>query len=200
VRALLPALGYLCGTVPFGVLWARLAGVDVRRAGSGNIGAANVARTAGMALGLATLAADVLKGALHTVVAQRVGGDALAAATGLAAVLGHVFPVTLGFKGGKGVATALGALAMLAPGAALAGLATFAIAVATFGYVSVGSLLGGVVVPLAALALGAPAPTLAAAAAMAALILVRHRDNLHRLRAGTEPRVRLRKKQAAPGK
>ncbi|MCI0574380.1 MAG: glycerol-3-phosphate acyltransferase, partial [Myxococcaceae bacterium] len=125
---LLLVAGYLCGSVPFGVLVARwLRGVDVRQRGSGNIGATNVARVAGKRLGLVVLLLDALKGAAPVVLARALlpGEAALQAAAGLAAVLGHVFPVWLRLRGGKGVATALGVAAVLVPWAALAGAGVY---------------------------------------------------------------------------
>ncbi|HZP43942.1 MAG TPA: glycerol-3-phosphate 1-O-acyltransferase PlsY [Candidatus Binatia bacterium] len=198
---LLVLLGYACGSIPFGVLLARRVAVDVRRAGSGNIGAANVARTAGPALGLATLVADAAKGAVPTLVAGAATGDArVTAAAGLAAFLGHVFPVTLRFAGGKGVATALGVLAVLCPLGALAAVVTFAAVFAAARWVSLASIAAAATAPLATAALGCTRAALATAAVMAAVIAVRHRDNVRRLRAGTEPRFRLREKRAAPEK
>jgi glycerol-3-phosphate acyltransferase PlsY len=195
--ALLVVGGYLCGSIPFGVLFARLAGVDVRRRGSGNIGATNVARTAGARLGLMTLAADVAKGAGPIVVGHAVGaGPGVLAATGLAAFAGHLFPFALGFAGGKGVATALGVLVALCPPAAGAAVVAFAAAFAACRYVSVASLAGAFASPLAAAWLGCPRPFVAAAAVMAVLIAWRHGDNLQRLHAGTEPRFSMHKKQA----
>jgi glycerol-3-phosphate acyltransferase PlsY len=201
VALLLVVLGYLCGSVPWGVLLARRAGVDVRRTGSGNIGAANVARSAGLGLGLATLAADALKGAVPVVLAHSVGaGPAVAAAAGLAAFLGHVLPVTLGFAGGKGVATALGVLVALVPLAASVGVGVFLLVFLACRYVSLASVLAALAVPIAVAALGEPRAVLAAAAAMTAVIVLRHRGNFARLRAGTEPRFSLHKRQAAPEK
>ena len=191
------AFGYLCGSIPWGVLFARVAGVDVRRTGSGNIGATNVARSAGLGAGVATLAADVLKGALPVVVAERSGvTDGVAAAVGVAAFVGHVFPLTLRFAGGKGVATALGVLATLAPLAALSALVVFAAVVALTRYVSLGSLVGAGCAPPAVALFGYPGPVLVASLAMTAVIVVRHRDNFARLRAGTEARFTVHKRQA----
>ena len=199
MTALLLLLGYGCGAIPIGVLLGRLAGVDPRSAGSGNIGATNVARTAGMRLGLATLVGDALKGAGPVLIARAATGDAdVAAATGLAAVVGHVFPITLGFAGGKGVATALGVVSALSPRAAAVSALVFAGVVAGTGYVSVGSMIAALVAPVAMAVLGAPPPVVGAGLAMAALIVLRHRDNLRRLRAGTEPSARLLKGQASP--
>jgi glycerol-3-phosphate acyltransferase PlsY len=199
VRALLPLLGYACGAIPVGVLLARFAGVDPRRAGSGNVGATNVARTAGAALGLATLAGDVLKGALPVLVARALDASlVVVAATAVGAVLGHVFPATLRFAGGKGVATALGALLVLAPAAAIAAVVVFALAFGATRWVSVASLAAATTVPLAVWAAAGAGPELAASALMAALVAVRHRDNVRRLRAGVEPRFELHKRQAPP--
>jgi len=201
VSWVLVVVGYLCGSIPTGVLLARRVGVDVRRSGSGNIGATNVARTAGTALGVATLVADAAKGAVPVVIARATEGSAsLAAAVGVAAFLGHVFPVTLGFAGGKGVATALGVLAVLCPLGVACAVGVFAAVVGVLRYVSLGSVLGAAAAPLAIWAVGCPVSVRAAALVMAAIIVLRHRENLGRLRAGTEPRFALHKKQATPGK
>jgi glycerol-3-phosphate acyltransferase PlsY len=197
----LVAFGYLCGSVPWGLLIARRAGIDVRRTGSGNIGATNVARSAGSAAGLATLVADVLKGALPVILARAASAPVwVPAAAGGAAFLGHVFPVTLGFAGGKGVATALGVVAVLSPWAAGAALAVFAVSVGLTRYVSLGSVLGAATAPVATALLGGSPPVMAVTALMAVVVLLRHRSNLARLRAGTEPRFRPAKGQAKPRK
>jgi len=198
---LLVLFGYTCGSIPFGVLLARRAAVDVRHAGSGNIGAANVARTAGAALGVATLVADALKGAVPALVAQALTGDpTLAAGAGLAAFVGHVFPIALGFAGGKGVATALGVLAVLCPLGAAGAVGVFALVFALGRWVSVASLAGAVAAPISIAAVGCAHAALEASIAMAVVILLRHRDNLRRLRAGAEPRFALHKNRAAPEK
>jgi glycerol-3-phosphate acyltransferase PlsY len=201
VAVLLVVVGYLCGSIPWGVLLTRRVGIDVRRTGSGNIGAANVARSAGIGLGVATLAADALKGAVPVLLARWLGADPpVAAAAGLAAFAGHVFPVTLRFAGGKGVATALGVLAALAPLPLSVALAVFLLAFTASRYVSLASVLAALSVPLAAAVLGEPRSVLVAATAMAAVIVLRHRDNFARLRAGTEPRFQMHKGRAKPGK
>jgi glycerol-3-phosphate acyltransferase PlsY len=183
-------LGYLLGGIPSGVLLARFAGVDPRRHGSGNIGATNVARAAGRWLGLLTLVADVLKGALAVGVATAVvPGPWPAALAGVAAVVGHCWPVALRFRGGKGVATGLGVLLVLAPVAALVGVGVFVVVLRAARWVSVASLAGTVAVPAAAATAGASLPVLAAAAAVTVCVVVRHRENLARLRDGLEPRV-----------
>jgi glycerol-3-phosphate acyltransferase PlsY len=198
VSVALVVVAYLCGAIPSGVLLARTAGVDVRRAGSGNVGATNVARTAGARLGLLTLAADVAKGFAPVAIATRLGGDgALPAWAAVAVVLGHVFPPTLG--GGKGVATALGASLALYPAATLPTLGAFGLTLASSRWVSLASMVAALVAPVAVGCLGYPRADLAAAAATALLIVVRHRDNVERILAGTEPKIGLRQKQASPG-
>jgi glycerol-3-phosphate acyltransferase PlsY len=195
VQLLLLIVGYLCGSVPSGVLLARRAGVDPRAAGSGNIGATNVARTAGPGLGVMTLVADVLKGALPVLAARALTeGPTLAAAVGVAAFLGHLFPVTLGFAGGKGVATALGVLLALAPLAAGAAAAVFVVVVALTRYVSLASVLAALAAPLLIGLFAYPTPLLVASLVMTALIALRHGENFRRLRAGIEPRLALHKK------
>ena len=172
----------------------------MRRLGSGNIGAANVARSAGAWLGLATLVADAAKGTIGVLAARACGADAgVVAATGVAAFLGHCYPITLRFAGGKGVATAFGVLAVLAPRVALAAATTFALAFVVTRRVSVGSALGALACPVAAVLLGETRAVTIACAAMAAVIVVRHLENLGRLRRGTEPRFTLPKRQAPPG-
>ncbi|MGH7896963.1 MAG: glycerol-3-phosphate 1-O-acyltransferase PlsY [Candidatus Binatia bacterium] len=181
--------GYLVGSIPTGVLLGRLAGVDVRSAGSGNIGATNVARTAGRRLGLVTLVGDFAKGFLPVWLARELGlAEAAVAAVAAAALLGHVFSVFLAFHGGKGVATGIGALVALAPGAALIPLAVFAATFAASRIVSTSSIAAAASAPVALLLLGYPAATCVAASAMALLIIYRHKDNIGRLLAGTEKR------------
>jgi glycerol-3-phosphate acyltransferase PlsY len=193
------AFGYLCGSIPFGLLLARRAGVDVRRVGSGNIGATNVARSTSTRLGLATLALDAAKGAVPVALARWLANDQVAACAGLAAFLGHVFPLYLRFSGGKGVATALGVLATLSPAVAAAALLVFVAVFAVSRFVSAASIAAALGAPAAAALLGYPGAIVATIVVMTVVIVVRHRQNLARLRAGTEPRFVL-KKQAAPQK
>jgi len=182
--------GYLVGSVPFAFVLARRRGVDLRRAGSGNIGAANVLRTSGVGYGLATVGLDAAKGAVAVLVAERLtGGPATPVAAGLASMIGHVYPVWLRFRGGKGVATAAGVFGVLAPMAvAIAGV-VFVAAIWTTRYVSVGSMAAAGT--LAAVAVASDGPTgLSVGAVVAALIVLeRHRANLGRLVAGTERRI-----------
>lgn len=189
--AALLLFGYLAGSVPFGVLLTRwLRGVDVRQSGSGNIGATNVTRVAGKKLGAVVLLLDALKGALAVALALWLMPEAprVHAAVGLAAFLGHVYPVWLKLQGGKGVATALGVLVVLVPLAALSGALVYAGLVAAWRVSSVGSLAGGMTA-VAVASLTALAPEYAwLSALLFALILWTHRSNILRLLRHTERR------------
>jgi glycerol-3-phosphate acyltransferase PlsY len=190
--AALVGLGYLLGSLSFAVLLVRLAtGEDIRARGSGNAGATNVLRAHGKRLGLAVAALDIGKGALAVFLVRQVTADPrYAAAAGFAAILGHVFPVFYGFRGGKGVATAVGAFAVLAPWATLACVAIFVGVVAATRYVSLGSVVAMVLLPPVAGALfHAPMPVVVAAAATAVLIVLKHRENLRRLVLGSERKL-----------
>jgi glycerol-3-phosphate acyltransferase PlsY len=199
MATLLIFVAYLLGSIPTGLLLARRAGIDPRRSGSGNIGATNVARSAGVRIGLATLAGDATKGALPVMTARWLGlGEPLAASAGVAAVIGHIAPIGLRFRGGKGVATALGALSVLAPWTAAACVAVFAGVAWRHRLVSLASILATITAPAVLLATGAPAGTTTAMAVVAVLIVLRHHENLRRLMAGTEPRLTLPKERAAP--
>jgi glycerol-3-phosphate acyltransferase PlsY len=189
LAAFLILAAYLCGSLPTGVWLARLAGVDVRRAGSGNIGATNVARTAGLRPALLTLAGDVAKGFVPTVIAGVLLADLrLVALVALAAFFGHIFSVFLRFSGGKGVATGFGVFLALAPSAALLAALVFAAVAVAMRYVSLASVLAAVSLPVASVALGATPAVWAAALIICVTIVFRHRDNLSRLRRGVEPR------------
>ena len=182
--------GYLVGSVPFAFLLARRRGVDLRRTGSGNVGAANVLRTSGVPNAVVAMCLDVAKGAVAVLVAQRLsGGPATPVAGGLAAVIGHIYPAWIGFRGGKGVATAAGVFVVLAPLAvALAGV-VFALTTWATRYISVGSVTAAVMLAVTA-AVAEVSPAVTVGAAVVALIIVhRHRGNLGRLLAGTERRV-----------
>jgi len=180
--------GYLLGSIPFGWIFTRLAGAgDVRRIGSGNIGATNVLRTGRKGLAALTLLCDAGKGALAVVLAARFGVTAGLAA-GAAAVLGHLFPVWLRFSGGKGVATGLGVLLAAAPIAGVLACGTWLVVAAAFRFSSLAALAAFALAPVYALVLsGVPQAGLAAVVAVA--VILRHRDNIVRLRAGTEPRI-----------
>ena len=190
---LLIVAAYLIGSVPFALLLARRLGTrDLRRIGSGNIGAANVLRTSGVRAGVTVMLLDIAKGAGSVMLVQRFDGGAVTAAAGLAAIVGHVFPVWLRFRGGKGVATACGVFSVLTPVAVGPALAVFLGSVWMTRYVSVGSILAAVALPPIAYATGSPMPVLAVAMIASMLILVRHRTNLARVLAGTEQRIGLR--------
>jgi glycerol-3-phosphate acyltransferase PlsY len=190
--AILAAYGI--GSMPFAWLLARRWGtLDLRRVGSGNLGAANVFRASGAAAGVIVALLDVAKGAASVVLADRLGGGgATAAAAGMAAIVGHVYPVWLRFRGGKGVATACGVFAVLTPAAAGPALAVFVGTVWVTKYVSLGSVLASLALPPIAYAIGSPAPVVAAACAACALIVFRHRSNVSRLRTGSERRLGVR--------
>jgi glycerol-3-phosphate acyltransferase PlsY len=187
---LLLAAAYLIGGIPFGYLLVRLrTGQDVRAHGSGNIGATNVLRAAGRGPGVLTLLLDILKGWFAVWLMARVaGGDAFwPAAAALAVVLGHAYPVLLKFQGGKAVASFVGAALYLSPGPLLAVLVVFVVVVAVTRYISLGSIVGAALFPLAVWLIQKPQWPVAAAAALGgAFIVWRHRANIARLRAGTE--------------
>jgi glycerol-3-phosphate acyltransferase PlsY len=192
-RTLLPLLaGYLLGSISFAVLLVRSrTGKDIRREGSGNAGATNVLRAHGKGLALAVALADVAKGAAAVFLARAFTADPrVAAAAGLAAIVGHVFPIFYGFRGGKGVATAVGAFLALAPLATLVCVAVFALIVAVTRYVSLGSVVAMCLLPPVAGALfHAPRPIVVAAAGAALLIVAKHFENLKRLSRGEERRL-----------
>jgi glycerol-3-phosphate acyltransferase PlsY len=184
-------VAYLLGAIPFAVLLTRWGtGVDVRRVGSGNPGAANVWRSTGPALGLSVLVLDCAKGAAAVMIARAAGVDReTQALAGLAVVLGHVFPPWLRFHGGKGVAAAAGAFLVVSPIALGIAFVAFVIAVALTRYVSLGSIVGAIALVIGVIALREPAVVIAAAAIVAMVIIGRHRENIARLRRGTELHV-----------
>ena len=185
-------VGYLIGSLPLGLLLARgWSGVDPRRIGSGNPGATNVYRASGWGLGLMVMALDMAKGTGAVLLASRAGGaEGTTVAAGVAAVVGHAFPVWLRGRGGKGVATACGAFAMLAPLATAISLIAFVAVVAATRLVSAGSVVATLTLPSVAAAAGASPAVITGAVVTAVLIVGRHQGNLRRLRAGTERRLR----------
>jgi len=196
--------GYLLGSIPFGLLLGRALGVDVREHGSKNIGATNVGRVCGMKWGVAVLALDALKGyaAAGVVAPFLADGAAWAPAVGgVAAVLGHSFPVWLRFRGGKGVATGAGMLAAALPVPLLLGLAAFVVVVLLLRYISLGSMIASLVVLVSTPFLASDPwredlPNTLLAFAVFVLVMVRHRANISRLRAGTENRFTFRRQQS----
>jgi len=207
---LLILASYLIGALPFGLFIGKLAGADVRKEGSGNIGATNVSRVLGKKLGAATLCCDVLKSYLPMLAAQKLlagqeNVDLWVSACGLAAVVGHIFPVYLKFKGGKGVATALGMFLFLSPKAVILAFVCFLAAVGFTGFVSVGSLFAATMMPLLLWLAAAPPITLhnmnlwfllkntpvplteiLFCLPVVALIWLKHHENITRLRHGEE--------------
>lgn len=201
----IPIVAYLLGSIPFGLLLTKLfGGGDVRKAGSGNIGATNVARVAGPLPGILTLLLDVAKGAVAVWFAARFSDNSAMwmIVAALAALAGHCFPVWLKFRGGKGVATAAGVFLMLSPLATLGSVMVFILVVAFWRYVSLGSIAAAAAMPLLIYFLWAPhhAPPLAVTfgtLAAAVLIIYKHDANIQRLVEGEEPRFAFSKKRDA---
>ncbi len=185
------AAAYLLGSIPFSYLVARRFGVaDVRDVGSGNVGAANVMRAAGKTAGFLAFALDALKGALAAALARRLWpGGSIPAIAAVAAILGHMYPVWLSFRGGKGVATGGGAFLPLCPGAAAGGFAGFLAVTLLTRYVSLGSCAGALTLAALTFVLRAPEAVSWCATGAAALIVWKHRGNLARIAAGTERRL-----------
>ena len=182
--------GYVLGSIPFAFLLSRQQGIDLRRSGSGNVGASNVLRTTGVRAALLAMALDGVKGALAVLVAQLLSAGAIAAViAAFASVIGHVYPIWLRFRGGKGVATAAGAFAVLAPEALGIASCVFLVAVLATRFISVGSIAGALTLALVASVSDAPGVIAFGATASALVIIYRHRENLARLVAGTERRI-----------
>ena len=199
---LLLVISYLLGSIPLGLLLARAKGVDIRKVGSGNIGATNVYRSVSKTLGVATFAGDAVKGFIPAFFFPMIGktccdAHVLAILCGCAAIAGHNWPIFLGFKGGKGVSTSAGMLLGLAPAAAGIGLAVWIILVAITRYVSVASIGAAVAVPAAGWWLyvrdGLLLPL--ALTVLGALVIWKHRANIARLKAGTEHRFGKRRSE-----
>ena len=204
-ESVLPAVvilaSFLVGSIPWGLLVARwVAGVDVRKVGSGNVGATNVSRVLGRKWFFVVFVLDAAKAVLPVVLLPGLAGGAewLRVACGLAAVLGHVFNPFLGFKGGKGVATSAGAVFALAPLPAAAATAVFGLVLLAFRYVSLASISSAVAMAPLALLFGAPREVVLLGVVVAIVVVVRHAANLGRIAAGTEPRV-FAKKETAGG-
>jgi glycerol-3-phosphate acyltransferase PlsY len=182
------AIGYLLGSIPFGLLLTRSQGIDIRNVGSGNIGTTNVLRTGNKVLAAATLLLDAGKGATAVLLARQFGGVEAAMLAGVAAFIGHCYPVWLKFKGGKGVATLLGVALASVPLAGVIALLAWVAGAALTRFSSVGGLTAAAAAPVAAIALGFPHSGYALAL-MAVILFWKHRDNIARLRAGTESRI-----------
>jgi glycerol-3-phosphate acyltransferase PlsY len=179
---------YLLGSVPTGYLMGAWMGVDVRAVGSGNIGATNVARVVGKRQGILILAADAAKGFIPVFAALQLGFAPAAALAGTAAFLGHLYPVFLKFRGGKGVATALGVYVGLAPMVTLWLIVIFVAVALASRIVSLGSMAAALAAPVILWFFSYPPAVIGLSALIAAMIILRHRGNLRRLLAGTEPR------------
>ena len=182
-------VSYVIGSVPTGYLLGKLRGVDVRMVGSGNVGATNVARAVGKSQGVITLIADAAKGYLPVLAALQLGQDSLTLTlTAIAAFLGHLYPVFLKFQGGKGVATGFGSLLALAPLAALVLVVVFVLVAGATRIVSLGSLATAVAAPLSLWLFHQPPVIVGMGFVLGAMVIFRHRGNIQRLLAGTEPR------------
>jgi len=182
---------YLLGSIPTGLLLAKAAGVNIRETGSGNIGATNVYRTLGRKVGIMTLIGDCLKGLIPVLIAKQLGlPEVWIAATGLAAFLGHVYTVFLGFKGGKGVATALGVFLGVSPLSVLIALGVFILVLVRWRYVSLASITAAAAMPLVIAFLEPKKLLIAMSLAIAALVIYKHRENIQRLRSGTESKFK----------
>ena len=190
--ALAIATAYVLGAIPIGYLVARGFGMaDIRQHGSGTIGATNVLRTAGWRPAVLTLVGDVGKGAAAVAIggAWAAGEGRVAAACAVAAIIGNCWSIFLGFRGGKGVATGLGAFLALVPWAVLPAAVVWLVVTATFRYVSLASVTAAACVPLGALVLGYPRASVVACVFGAAIVIARHHENISRLTAGTERRL-----------
>jgi acyl phosphate:glycerol-3-phosphate acyltransferase len=192
-EALVLTLGYLLGSIPFGYLAGRLRGVDIRVEGSRNTGATNVFRTLGRGIGVAVMVADIGKGLAAVLIARALLDDPWPLAVAGLAVAGHVFPVWLRFRGGKGVAVAAGALIGVMPLVSVALVVIWIAIVLTTRYVSLASVVCALALPLLAWAFGLDWPELVLAGLVSLAVLVRHRANLQRLARGQELRIELRR-------
>jgi glycerol-3-phosphate acyltransferase PlsY len=196
-RIIIPIVAYLLGSIPFGYLIVRRkSGADIRETGSGGTGATNVSRRAGKVAGVLTLLLDVAKGSIAVLIAKSVGGDDwVIAAAAIAVLVGHIFPVWLNFRGGKGVATGVGIFLVLAPIALLCAGVIFVAIVLLTRYVSLGSIIAAVLIPVFVwlqsvfvVPVFDLRPLLTAAVVAAVLIVFAHRGNIQRLASGTESR------------
>ncbi len=188
---ILLAGAYLLGSIPTGLLLGKLAGIDVRKEGSGNIGATNLYRTVGRKVGVLTLVGDCLKGMIPVLLAKYYALPIEHVAwIGLAAFFGHVFSLFLRFKGGKGVATALGVFLALSPLAVCAALGVFIVLMLIWRYVSLGSVAAAAVMPVAIMLMGSDRALVIVTMIIAVIVIIKHHENIKRLLAGTENRFK----------
>jgi glycerol-3-phosphate acyltransferase PlsY len=183
---------YLVGSIPFGFLLAKTKGIDIRQHGSGNIGATNVWRTIGPGYGLLALILDALKGVVGVALGNLAGVGGAELLTGIAALVGHAFPVFLGFKGGKIIATGLGVMIALAPPVALIAVVIFGVVVLTSRYVSLGSILAAISVPMLLALFQYNNLYLLFGVVVCLFAVIKHIPNIKRLLAGTESKIKLR--------
>lgn len=187
---LLVLLCYILGSIPFSYIFSRvLGGVDIRSKGTGNVGATNVLRTLGIKIAVFALLGDLTKGAGAAWLGLQFGGPNLAAACATMAVIGHCWPIFLGFKGGKGIATSAGALMVLMPPIGFIALANFIIIIAISRYVSLGSITTAVILPILVVLTNQPWQYVVMVFVMAITAIYRHRTNIERLRQGTEKKI-----------
>jgi glycerol-3-phosphate acyltransferase PlsY len=184
-------LAYLIGSIPFGLILSKVFGKkDIRKSGSGNIGATNVYRVMGKTLGALTLVLDILKGALFVILVEGfTHSEIWAGLAGFAAFLGHLYPIYLRFRGGKGVATSLGIFLFLAPYALLVDIVIFLLVVYQTRYVSLGSIIAAALLPVILFVFSCSYVYVILAVIMGGLIVLRHRENIQRLRQGTENKI-----------
>ncbi|HOQ09876.1 MAG TPA: glycerol-3-phosphate 1-O-acyltransferase PlsY [Syntrophomonadaceae bacterium] len=182
-------LCYIIGAIPFSYLVSLTQGVDIRTRGSGNVGATNVLRTLGPAAAAAALIADVFKGIVAAWIGSMTGSEWMIAGCALAAVIGHCYSVFLRFAGGKGVATSAGIIIYLLPRELLILLVVFVVLVALLRYVSLGSITVAALFPILTLIMREPAALIVMSLLMAILVIYQHRENIQRLRSGTEPKL-----------
>jgi glycerol-3-phosphate acyltransferase PlsY len=191
INMILPVIiGYLIGSIPFGLIAGKLRGIDIRKVGSGNIGATNIYRTFGIATALTVFALDLLKGTAAVLISNMIFPSPLIAViSGLAAVIGHMYPVFIGFKGGKGSATGLGILLGIAPDIFVIAIVYVALAIAVTRYVSVTSITSVILLAMLMFALHKPVEYSIATVIVAILIIYRHIPNIKRLLSGSEPKI-----------
>lgn len=183
-------IGYLIGSIPFGVITGKIMGTDIRKVGSGNIGATNIYRNLGTLPAITVFILDLLKGSVAVWAAQAITASPLIAVTaGIAAVIGHMYPVYIGFKGGKGSATGLGILLGIAPDLFVITMIYVVVMIAVTRYVSVTSITGVLLLAVMMLAFHKPTEYFIASIIVAALVIYRHIPNIKRLMAGTEPKI-----------
>ncbi|MCX8111029.1 MAG: glycerol-3-phosphate 1-O-acyltransferase PlsY, partial [Syntrophorhabdaceae bacterium] len=185
-------IAYLIGSIPIGLILSKIKGKDPRQVGSGNIGATNVMRTAGKTMGIITLLGDVVKGFFPVIVVKNYSHEPIfVAVTGLAAFFGHLYPIYLRFKGGKGVATALGVYLAISPLAILIDILIFISVLLKWRYVSLGSLVGTAMMPVILIVLRVPYEYIILSVLIGVFIFIKHRDNIRRLVKGQENRLKI---------